>query len=97
MAKELSYSQRRAQEITLLTRELLRELEVQSKRFNDAFVGRSEQILVEGAAKRGEGMMMGRTRTHRKVVFKGAKELKGQIVNVKIASAGVSALLGYLP
>ena len=77
--------------------ELLRELEVQSKRFNDAFVGRSEQILVEGAAKRGEGMMMGRTRTHRKVVFKGAKELKGQIVNVKIASAGVSALLGYLP
>lgn len=76
--------------------ELLRELGTQSKRFNDAFIGRTEPVLVEGPAKRGDGMMTGRTRTHRKVVFEGSEELKGQIVGVKITGAGVSALSGRL-
>ncbi len=76
--------------------ELLRELEAQSKRYNDAFVGRTEQILVEGAAKRGEKMMLGRTRTHRKVVFEGSSDLKGKLVDVRIFDAAVSALFGEL-
>ena len=49
--------------------ELLSELEKTSRAYNDSFVGKVEEVLVEGAARRGENMLMGRTRTHRKVVL----------------------------
>ena len=37
-------------------------------------------------------MFMGRTRTHRKVVFKGDESLVGRLLDVKIKAATVSAL-----
>lgn len=72
--------------------ELLKELEKTSLDFNNALVGRTERVLVEGAARRGDGMMMGRTRTHRKAIFKAPAELAGQFANVKILSATTTAL-----
>ena len=72
--------------------ELLKELEKTSLDFNNALVGRTERVLVEGAARRGDGMMMGRTRTHRKAIFKAPAELAGQFANVKILAATTTAL-----
>ena len=71
---------------------LLGDLEKQSLAFNNALIGTTQQILVEARAKRGENMFMGRTRTHRKVVFKGDESLVGRLLDVKIKAATVSAL-----
>ena len=72
--------------------ELLSELEKTSRAYNDSFVGKVEEVLVEGAARRGENMLMGRTRTHRKAVFKGSPDLVGKLVDVKINAATTTAL-----
>ena len=72
--------------------ELLFELEKTSRAYNDSFVGRVEEVLVEGAARRGENMLMGRTRTHRKAVFKGSPDMVGKLVDVKINAATTTAL-----
>ncbi|MGF1530578.1 MAG: tRNA (N6-isopentenyl adenosine(37)-C2)-methylthiotransferase MiaB [Puniceicoccaceae bacterium] len=59
-------------------------------------VGKIEEVLLEGEAKRGEAMFVGRTRTHRKVVVAANPRLIGQIVPVEITEATVSTLLGKL-
>ena len=55
-------------------------------------VGKTYQVLVENNAKRGESMFMGRTRNHRKCIFKADESFIGKLVNVKINSATVTAL-----
>ena len=77
-------------------RELLEILRVQSLEFNERLVGSVQEILVEAPAKRGAGMVMGRTRTHRKVIFKGPDSLVGKLAEVRIDEAGVSAMTGTL-
>lgn len=71
---------------------LLAVLEEQSMRFHNNMVGRIYEVLVEGRAKRGEGMFMGRTRNHRKCIFAADESFVGKLVNVKITSATVTAL-----
>ena len=71
---------------------LLAELEKQSMDFHNKMVGRTYQVLVENNAKRGESMFMGRTRNHRKCIFKADESFIGKLVNVKINSATVTAL-----
>ncbi|MBO5782460.1 MAG: tRNA (N6-isopentenyl adenosine(37)-C2)-methylthiotransferase MiaB [Opitutales bacterium] len=75
---------------------LLEILKKQSLDFNERLVGTYQEVLVEGKAKRGLGNLLGRTRTHRKVIFKAPEELIGKLVSVKIISAGVSAMDGVL-
>ena len=75
---------------------LLSLLQSQSQAFNDALVGSVQTVLVESAAKRGDGVYMGRTPHHRKVFFKGGADLPGKFVNVKILGASVSALSGEI-
>lgn len=75
---------------------LLSLLQSQSQAFNDALVGSVQSVLVESAAKRGDGVYMGRTPHHRKVFFKGGADLPGKFVNVKILGASVSALSGEI-
>ena len=75
---------------------LLGDLARQSLDFNERFVGNVEEILVEGFAKRGEGVLMGRTRNHRKVVFEAPPSLIGSMRKVKIVSATVTTLEGVL-
>ncbi len=73
---------------------LLEALQEQSLAFNEAMVGSVREVLCESPAKRGEGNMMGRTRTHRKVIFAAPPESAGSLLNVRILRAGVSAMEG---
>lgn len=75
---------------------LLEILKTQSLNFNEKLISTIQEVLVESTAKRGCGNLIGRTRTHRKVIFKAPKELIGSFQNVEILNAGVSALDGRL-
>jgi tRNA-2-methylthio-N6-dimethylallyladenosine synthase len=59
-------------------------------------VGSTQQVLVEGPARKGEGMFMGRNPGNRKVIFPGNARLVGEIVPVRINEATVTTLLGEL-
>ena len=63
---------------------------------NEALIDTVEEVLFEGPAKRGEGMFMGRTRVHRKVIIKATPRLVGQLVPVRITEATASTLMGEL-
>ncbi len=73
---------------------LLDILQDQSLRRNRSLIGKTEEVLVEGPARRGEGIFAGRTRGYRKVNFPGSVRLVGELIDVRIDSAGVSALSG---
>ncbi len=75
---------------------LLRLLEQQSLRRNNSLVGTVQEILVEGPARKGEGMYMGRTRGFRKVIFPGSERLVGELVPVRIDESSVTTLKGQL-
>jgi len=63
---------------------------------NEALIDTVEEVLFEGPAKRGEGMFMGRTRGHRKVIVKATPRLVGQLVPARITEATASTLMGEL-
>lgn len=75
---------------------LLQELEGYSLARNQAMVGRTEEILLEGPARRGEGQFIGRTRSFRKVVLSASPRLVGQLVPARITGATVTTLSGEL-
>ncbi len=77
-------------------KELLEILQQSSLRRNTSLVGTTQEVLVEGPAKRGEGMYLGRTRGYRKVVFPGSERLVGELVPVEIDEATVTTLTGRL-
>ncbi len=61
-----------------------------------AQVGKLEEVLVEGPAKRGTGLMTGRTRANRAVNFPGPPELAGRLVMVRVEQGLVNSLRGKL-
>tara|TARA_B100001248_G_C27380320_1_gene456561 strand:+ start:396 stop:1715 length:1320 start_codon:yes stop_codon:yes gene_type:complete len=63
---------------------------------NQSLVGTTQEVLLEGKAKRGENMFIGRTRGHRKVIVPASERLMGQLVDVHITDATVSSLNGEL-
>jgi tRNA-2-methylthio-N6-dimethylallyladenosine synthase len=65
-----------------------------AKRRYEKLVGRQMQILVEGPSKKNAARMTGRTRCNRIVVFDGSDRHRGQIMDVKIARAGLFTLYG---
>lgn len=74
-------------------------LEVQneiSKRKNDAYVGRIETVLVDGASKNDENTLSGRCDSSKIVNFKGDRSLVGKYVKVKITEAHTWSLNGTL-
>ena len=54
---------------------------------NEAEVGREVEALVEGPAERGEGLLAGRARSNKLVIFPGGAELAGSLVSVKLTEA----------
>ncbi len=58
-------------------------------------VGQTLEVLVEGPA-RAQGLLMGKTRDNRTVVFEGASDLIGELVHVKITQGSVAGLAGEL-
>ncbi len=71
---------------------LLEQLGKQSIAFHNNMIGKTYQVLVESRAKRGEDMFMGRTRNHRKCIFKADPSYIGKLIDVKINNATVTAL-----
>ncbi len=61
-----------------------------------AMVGQVAQVLVEGPAKKGDGLMSGRDRGGRAVNFPGRPELEGRLVQVEITQGLVNSLKGRL-
>jgi len=63
-------------------------------RKNEFLVGKEVEIMVEKISKKSSDELQGRTRTNKMVVFKGRKELIGNIMSVKIVASGCWALRG---
>lgn len=63
---------------------------------HQAQVGRVAQVLVEGPAKHGQGLMSGRSRAGRAVNFPGPPELAGRLAMVRITQGRENSLLGEL-
>ncbi len=58
--------------------------------------GRVVEVLVEGPAKKGEGLMSGRCRAGRAMNFPGGPELAGRLVQVRVTQGRENSLLGEL-
>ncbi len=76
--------------------ELLAILGRSSLARNRAAVGTVQPVLLEGPARKGAGVFMGRTPTNRKVLVPAAARLVGQTVPVRITGATVTVLSGEL-
>jgi len=76
-----------------------RLLEVQneiSKRKNEAYVGRVERVLVDGASKNDPNMLSGRCDSSKVVNFRGDASLVGKYVDVLITEARTWSLNGEI-
>jgi tRNA-2-methylthio-N6-dimethylallyladenosine synthase len=63
---------------------------------NESLVGTTQEVLVEGLPRKGEGVVFGRNRGGRKIIFPGEESLIGKLVNVRIESATVAAMEGRI-
>ena len=63
---------------------------------NQAYEGRTEEVLVEGRSKQSEQDLTGRTRTNKIVNFKGDSNLIGQLISVKITKGYAHSLRGEI-
>ena len=69
-------------------------LEANAQRVSLSMVDSVQKILVEGPARRGEGLMTGRTENNRIVNFPGAARLAGHMTEVRIIEALPHSLRG---
>lgn len=67
-----------------------------SRRKNDAYLGRTETVLVEGFSKNNQETLTGRTEGGKVVNFPGTKEQIGQMVKVKITKTQTWSLFGEI-
>jgi len=74
--------------------DLLTQLEKQSYVSNSSSVGKRYEVLVEGKAKRGKDMLIGRTRCNRRVVFEGNQVLAGELLDIEIKDVSATTLIG---
>jgi tRNA-2-methylthio-N6-dimethylallyladenosine synthase len=63
---------------------------------NEAEVGRDVEVLVDGPAERGEGLVAGRARSNKLVIFPGGAELVGSLVSVKLTEAHLWGFRGEI-
>ena len=75
---------------------LLEVQNVYSKKSNDAMLGKTVEILVDGPSKNDPDTMCGRTPENKVVNFKGSEDLTGKLVNVKITEAHTWSLNGEI-
>ncbi|MDR1595466.1 MAG: tRNA (N6-isopentenyl adenosine(37)-C2)-methylthiotransferase MiaB [Puniceicoccales bacterium] len=64
--------------------------------YNQRFVGKITDVLVEGHAKRGKNIMFGWTPNHHKVLFSATENDIGKIIHVKIDGFATTVLLGTI-
>ena len=70
--------------------------ESQIEEQNQKYIGTTQKILVEGESKNNPNMLTGRTDSNKVVIFEGPKELKDQIIEVKIVSQHMWYLKGEI-
>lgn len=58
--------------------------------------GRRQDVLVEGESKKEPGLLYGRNRGNKIVLFPGAGDLRGEIVRVKITGSQLAHLSGHI-
>ena len=86
-----------SQEVKASRNQILLDILAQSSlNRNRSLLGSVQEVLVEGPARKGEGMYSGRTRGNRKVIFPGSARLMGELVPVEIEKASTSSLYGSL-
>ena len=67
-----------------------------SKEKNDLYMGKTEEVLVEGASKTNPEFMAGRTSGGKIVNFRGDESLTGKMVKVKITETKTWSLGGAI-
>jgi len=67
-----------------------------SRKKNEAWVGRTVEVLVEGTSHKDSTKLSGRSRQNKLVVFEGPQDLIGKTVNVRITEAQTWSLTGTL-
>ena len=65
-----------------------------SRKHNEALMGKTVEVLVEGPSKTDPGVMTGRTRGSKTVNFTGVGSKAGDLVNVEITDARTWSLVG---
>ncbi|MBF0381879.1 MAG: tRNA (N6-isopentenyl adenosine(37)-C2)-methylthiotransferase MiaB [Magnetococcales bacterium] len=73
--------------------ELINTIQVEE---NKAQIGLVESVLVEGEAKKGQGLLAGRTSGYRRINFPAPVELIGTLANVLVTQARPNSLIGEL-
>jgi len=73
---------------------LLKIVDASAQRANAGLVGRDLEVLCEGPSKTNARRLMGRTRANKIVVFEGAPELAGRLVDIHIEEASGFSLYG---
>ena len=63
---------------------------------NQVYIGKIENILVEGSSKNNEEMLTGRTDSNKVVVFEGTQDLIGKMTSVKVVSEHMWYLKGEI-
>jgi tRNA-2-methylthio-N6-dimethylallyladenosine synthase len=63
---------------------------------NKAGVGEEAEVLVDGPAARGEGLLAGRARNNKQIIFPCAPALAGSLVSVKLTEAHLWGFRGQL-
>lgn len=63
---------------------------------NEQEVGRMAEVLVDGPAQRGEGLLAGRARNNKQVIFAGPGALVGRLVRVRLTEAHLWGFRGEL-
>jgi tRNA-2-methylthio-N6-dimethylallyladenosine synthase len=61
---------------------------------NERRVGEEAELLVDGPARRGDGLLSGRTRTNKQVVFPGGLRLVGRLLPVHLTEAHLWGFTG---
>ncbi len=69
-------------------------VESQIEENNQKYIGTVQKVLVEGESKNNEKMLTGRTDSNKVVIFEGDKDLKDQIIDLKIVSEHMWYLKG---
>lgn len=67
-----------------------------ARELNEAYIGREVEILLDGPAPRGGGLLQGRTMTDKVVIVKAEPEKTGKFVNVKVTGASHWSMEGEL-
>ena len=78
---------------------LARVIEMQNRitiETNEAAIGEEVEVLVDGPAARGEGLLAGRARNNKQVIFPGALDLRGSLVTIRLAEAHLWGFMGRI-